>query len=110
MANLLPVSDLVVSQPMTLEAFLEFDDGTDAFYELEDGELRLMPTESEINVLIASFLFASFLQAGVLFACLRMKTEVVVSGRRATVRIPDLMVLSKEVIGYSLLRDLNSTD
>ncbi len=36
--------------PMTLAEFLAYDDGTDAVYELENGELRRMPTdESEIN-------------------------------------------------------------
>lgn len=99
MANVLQVGNSVASQPMTLEDFLEYDDGTDAWYELEDGELRLMPTESEINVLIGSFLFAYFLQAGVSFARLRMKTEVVVSGSRTTVRIPDLVMLSQEGVG-----------
>ncbi len=49
MANVLQVGDSVVSHPMTLEAFLEYDDGTDARYKLEDRELRLMSTKSEIN-------------------------------------------------------------
>ena len=37
------------SSTMTLEEFFNYDDGTDAMYELEDGELIVMPAESEIN-------------------------------------------------------------
>ena len=33
--------DRPVSQTMTLEEFFSYDDGTDAMYELEDGELIL---------------------------------------------------------------------
>jgi Uma2 family endonuclease len=35
---------------MTFEEFLNYDDGTDALYELENGELISMPFESEIIV------------------------------------------------------------
>lgn len=83
---------------MSLEDFLSFDDGTDTLYELENGELITMAPESELNQRIASFLFAYFLQAGISFECLRMKTELAVSGSRATVRVPDLMVLSDELV------------
>ena len=48
----------ITTQKMTLEEFLAYDDGTDRLYELENGELTLMPYESEINRRIASFLFA----------------------------------------------------
>jgi len=34
---------------MTFEEFLNYDDGTDALYELENGELISMPFESEIQ-------------------------------------------------------------
>jgi Uma2 family endonuclease len=49
------------SQIMTLEEFFDYDDGTDAMYELEDGELILMTAESEINRRIAMFILACFL-------------------------------------------------
>lgn len=81
---------------MSLEEFLDYDDGTDTIYELEDGELVVMPPESDRNQCIASVLFAYFLQSGILPQYLRMKTEVVVSGLRPTVRVPDLLVLSEE--------------
>ncbi|MBE9109727.1 Uma2 family endonuclease [Nodosilinea sp. LEGE 07298] len=82
---------------MSLDDFFAYDDGTDARYELENGELVVMPPESDRNQRIASILFAYFLKAGIGPECLRMKTEVTVLGARATVRLPDLMVLSDEL-------------
>ncbi|MFQ3612223.1 MAG: Uma2 family endonuclease [Cyanobacteriota bacterium] len=87
-----------VTSAMTLADFLAYDDGTDALYELEDGELRRMPTESEINCLIVSFLFSYFLQVGIPFSRLRTRTEVAVSGLQATVRLPDFMILTHEQV------------
>lgn len=87
----------VTSEIMSLEEFLNYDDGTDACYELEDGKLLFMPSESDINQRIASLLFIYFAQRGIPFYRLRMKTEVVVMGTRATVRVPDLLVLTEEL-------------
>jgi Uma2 family endonuclease len=83
------------SSVMTLEEFFNYDDGTDAMYEFEDGELILMTAESEINRRIASFLFACFLQQGVPAYRLSMKTEIVTTGSR--LRVPDLVVFSEEL-------------
>ncbi len=85
----------VATKPMSLKEFLAYDDGTDTRYELEYGELRTMPPESEINRRIASFLFAYCLQAGILPQYLSMKTEIIVAGTGPTVRVPDLLVLSE---------------
>ncbi len=82
---------------MTFEEFLEFDDGTDFLYELENGELIQMAAESEINQRITSFLFAYFLQQGISYYQLRMKTEIAVHSQRVGVRIPDLVVFSEEL-------------
>jgi Uma2 family endonuclease len=87
----------VAIQKMTLEEFLAYDDGTDKLYELENGELIYMPSESEINRRIAGFLFAYFLQLGIPAYRLTMKTEVAVSGSRVSVRVPDLLILSEEL-------------
>ena len=84
-------------QMMSLEEYFDYEDDSDTCYELEDGELLVMPPESDLNVRIASFLFAYFLQNGIPFYRLRIGTEVVVSGKRATVRLPDLMVLTEEL-------------
>ena len=84
-----------IAPPLSLEEFFTFEDGTDTFYELENGELLSMPPESELNRRIASFLYAYFLKMGIGWQCLTMKTEVVVSGYGVTVRFPDLLVLSE---------------
>jgi Uma2 family endonuclease len=81
---------------MTLEEYLNYDDGTDTRYELVNGELIAMPPESTLNLRIATFLLAHFLQLGVPFYRLVMKAQIAVSGARATAREPDLMVLSEE--------------
>jgi Uma2 family endonuclease len=87
----------VVSKIMTLEEYLSYDDGTDRFYELVNGELVEMPPESELNRRIAMFLVAYFLQRGIPSQRLTLKTEIVISGARATTRFPDVMILSEEL-------------
>ena len=85
------------SQKMTLEEFLAYDDGTDNLYELENGELIWMPSESEINRRIAMFLLIYFSQLGIPSYRLSMKTELAVSGARVSVRLPDLLLFSEEL-------------
>ena len=80
---------------MTLEEYLTYDDGTDTCYELVNGELFEMPSESDLNNAIAIILIAAFLQV-VPASLLRRGTEIVVSGSRAITRVPDLMVLTEE--------------
>lgn len=82
------------TQKLTFEEYLAYDDGTDTRYELVDGVLVAMPTESEINVLISNFLLATLLPL-VSYFRLRQKTEVKVSSRTVTSRCPDLMVLTE---------------
>lgn len=86
----------VAANRMTIEDYLNYDDGTDTRYELVNGELTAMPPESDLNNQIASFLFVSFLQLGIPYYHLRVKAQIAVSGARATAREPDLMVLSEE--------------
>ena len=80
---------------MTLEQFLNYDDGTDTMYELEDGVLLPMTSEGEINRLIAVSLLIYFAQLGIPASRLSMKTEIVTTCSR--VRIPDLVVFSEEL-------------
>jgi Uma2 family endonuclease len=87
----------VTTQKMTIEEFLAYDDGTDNLYELENGELIWMPSESQINRRIAMFLLAYLLQQGIPSYRLTMKTELAVSGARVSVRVPDLLMLSEEL-------------
>ena len=85
------------STTMTLAQFLNYNDGTETLYELENGELIPMPSESDINQRIASFLFAMFLASGIPSYRLRIGLEVAVSGARVSVRVPDLAILSEEL-------------
>lgn len=88
---------------MSLEEYLNYDDGTDARYELVDGALVEMGAESDLNNRIALFLLMAFTQF-VSLGQLRNKTEVETPVGRASSRYPDLLVLSKvgaEVIAGS---------
>jgi len=85
----------VSTKPMTLEEYLNYDDGTDTRYELVNGELIAMPPESRLNVKIAIFLLAQFVKLSVPEDQIAMRTQIAVSGSRATAREPDLMVLSE---------------
>ena len=81
---------------LTFEEYLAYDDGTDTRYELVDGELVEMPTESTANNQIARGLFLELAKL-VPFTLLAHKdTEVEVSGRRVTCRVPDLLVHTEE--------------
>ncbi|MDF5732350.1 MAG: Uma2 family endonuclease [Rhizonema sp. PD38] len=85
-----------ISKRLTLEEYLNYDDGTDTQYELVAGELVAMPPESPKNVQIAIFLLSQFLKF-VPLNRLTNKAEIVVSGWRATTRIPDMVVLTDEL-------------
>ncbi|PNJ90523.1 hypothetical protein CEP14_15660 [Cylindrospermopsis raciborskii C04] len=85
------------AKKMTFEEFLNYDDGTDYLYELENGEIILMPFESEINRRIAVFLLIYFSELGIPYYRLSMKTEIAVNSRMVGVRVPDLVVFSEEL-------------
>lgn len=86
------------TQQFTLAAYLTYSDSTDRCYELVNGELLEMPPEWDFNSQIVSYLFAEFLQF-VSSRLIRCKgTEIVVAGVRATARVPDLMVLSEDLL------------
>jgi len=79
----------------TIDEYLDYDDGTDTRYELVDGELIEMPSESDLNVLISIFLTVMFSQQ-IPYYLVRRGTEIFVSSRTVSSRYPDLMVLSEE--------------
>ncbi len=83
------------SKPMTLEEYLSYDDGTDARYELRDGILVEMSSESYANIVIGTLLIAVFLQF-TSYRCVHRGTEIVVTGSLANTRIPDLVIISEE--------------
>lgn len=87
---------MVQTRHLTLEEFLVYDDGTDARYELVDGVLVAMPTESTLNTQIAVFLITVFLQLGIPLKQLGIKHQIAVQSRRVTAREPDLVVHSPE--------------
>ena len=84
----------IVKQKMTYEEFLNFDDGTDYLYELEDGVLIQMASESDDNIRISIFLIIYFSRLGFTSNTIRKDTEIIVLGESVNVRIPDLIILS----------------
>lgn len=86
----------IIGKYLTLEEYLNYDDGTDNQYELVAGELVAMPPESPKNVQISLFLLVNFLKF-VPINRLSNKVEIVVAGSRATTRVPDLVVLTDEL-------------
>jgi Uma2 family endonuclease len=87
---------ITTPRQFTLAEYLAYDGGTDKRYELVNGELIEMPAESDLNNQIAIYLIGVLIQV-VSMRLLRRGTEVVVTGSRATSRVPDLMVLTEEL-------------
>lgn len=81
---------------LTFEEFLAYDDRTDTRCELVDGELVEMPTESQENCDIAKFLLFELAKHFPITLLAYKDIEVEVSGRRATCRLPDLLVHTEE--------------
>ena len=86
-----------VTKKLTLEEYLAYDDGTDTKYELVDGELVEMPPESDKNNLISLYLLSEFLKFVPIQLIRHKDTEIVVTGNRTRVRLPDLMILTNEL-------------
>jgi Uma2 family endonuclease len=81
---------------MSLEEYLNYDDGTDTRYELEDGVLVEMGAENPLTPSIASFLFSIFLGLGIHYSRIVIGHQIGVSSTKATARQPDLIVHSPE--------------
>lgn len=81
---------------LTFEEFLAYEEDSDTRYELVDGELVEMPTESPENNRIARGLFLELAKLIPLALLAYKDTELEVSGRRATCRVPDLLVHTPE--------------
>lgn len=84
------------SQCLTFEDYLRHTDGTDARHELVNGALVEMPPESEANNDIARKLLFEFAKHLPIALLAYKDTEIEVTGRRATARIPDLLVHTAE--------------
>ncbi len=88
---------VVTTKLMSIEEYLDYDDGTDALCELVNGELIPMPPESHRNQQVSISLIAYFLKLGISPKLLRNQIAIAVTGGRATARIPDLTVLSESL-------------
>jgi Uma2 family endonuclease len=86
------------TKKLTLEEYLTYDDGTETRYELVDGELVEMPPETDRNNLISIYLLSEFLKQVPLELIRHKDTEIVVTGNRTRVRLPDLMILTEELL------------
>lgn len=87
---------MVQAKPkMTLEEFIAYDDGTDTRYELEDGVLVEMPTESPRNTKIAVFLIILFVQMGIPMGRIGIKHLIAVVSDDVKAREPDLVIHSE---------------
>lgn len=81
----------------TLDQYLAYENGTERRYELVDGDLVEMPPESDRNNLISLYLLSEFLKFVPLYLIRHKDTEIVVTGNRLRVRLPDLLVLTEEL-------------
>jgi Uma2 family endonuclease len=86
---------VAIQKRMTLEEYLTYDDGTDVRYELVDGVLVEMGTESTINTWIAIFLIEIFRGIGVSRTQIGIKQKIEVDSAYASARDPDLMIHSE---------------
>jgi Uma2 family endonuclease len=82
---------------LTLDEYLVYQPDNDVRYELVNGELVEMPTESFKNLNIAKFLLYE-LAKYVPLMLLAYNTEIEVAGFRTTSRIPDLVLHSEESV------------
>ncbi|MGF1589898.1 MAG: Uma2 family endonuclease [Pleurocapsa sp.] len=88
----------IATTRLTLEEYLNRDNEDEKHYELVAGSLSEMLLESPLNAEIAIRLLLIFAKFVATPRCLRCKdTEIVVSGSRTTVRLPDLMILTEEL-------------
>ncbi len=85
------------AKPITLEEFLDYDNGTDFSYELVDGVPLAMPVESWDASTISIYLLAQLLTVVPYYRIRHKDTEIAIPGATATAkaRIPDLMVVSE---------------
>ena len=86
---------IATARKMTLEEFLTYDDGTETYYELVDGELVKMGAECTISTRIPVFLIKYFILLGIEIDRIGIKQMIAVPRGSATVRDPDLMIHSE---------------
>ncbi|MEO0395690.1 MAG: Uma2 family endonuclease [Cyanobacteria bacterium P01_A01_bin.137] len=89
------MSQAISAPYLTLEQYLAHTAGIETHYELVDGALVEMPPESDENLSIARALLLVLIKHFP-SELVTWGTEIEVSGRRVSCRIPDLLVHSKE--------------
>ena len=87
---------IAVQRRMSLAEYLEYDDGTDRWYELEDGLLIDMSGENPLNSRIAVMLLFLFHDLGIARQLLSIGHQVEVRSSYATCRQPDFMIHTVE--------------
>ncbi|MEM9484685.1 MAG: Uma2 family endonuclease [Cyanobacteria bacterium P01_F01_bin.116] len=87
---------IATNKTLTLEEYLTYDDGTGARYELVNGVLVEMPTESPINKTIVMFLVSYFLRLGIPYYRLAIGHQLEVTSEQVSAREPDLIVHSEK--------------
>jgi Uma2 family endonuclease len=87
---------VATARRMSLEEYLTYDDGTDARYELVDGVLVEMGTESTINTQIAGFLYGFFILLGLPSHLIGFKQKIQVTSAYVSARDPDLIIHTQE--------------
>ncbi|OUC12415.1 MAG: hypothetical protein B0A82_22450 [Alkalinema sp. CACIAM 70d] len=96
---------IATQKRISLEDYLTYDDGTETRYELVDGILAEIGTESTINTLIAMFLTNCFWQLGIPYYRTGIKQKIQVTKTYASAREPDLIIHSEasfaELMGRS---------
>jgi len=86
------------TKKLTLEQYLALENDTDVRYELVDGQLVEMPPETDRNNLISLYLLSEFIKVVPIHLIRHKDTELVVAGNRIRVRLPDLMILTEELV------------
>ena len=85
----------VKSRFRTIEEYLDYNDGTDIRYELVDGELVELPTESWDAGTISLYLLTKLLAFVPIYWIRHKDTEIAVTSATVKARIPDLMVVTE---------------
>ena len=87
---------IAVQRRMSLAEYLDYDDGSDRWYELEDGLLIDMSGENPLNCRIAVMLLFVFHDLGIARQLLSIGHQVEVRSSYATCRQPDFMIHTVE--------------
>jgi Uma2 family endonuclease len=90
------ITTTVAPKFLTFAEYLDYDDGTETRYELEDGVLLEMPTESPKNCNVSMMILVELLKHFPYYLIRYKDIELAVLGRRATCRLPDLLVHTEE--------------